>query len=459
MRKPLVALSLVLSTGFGATPIAGALAAPTNGDSLGTTPTTSYPSSASSSARSSNAVSGAQIVQTAFRYLGDPYSISGDTPQGFSCIGFVSYVYRANGIPLPGSLDTAMAYASPVPFSNLQPGDILYFGNTIWRGLSHTAIYVGGGRFIHAEWYNRGVVVSSFNNDRVDGNYWIGKYIGANRPWGGAAVAPIIGAPEGGPPSPPGVSVTRVIGGKRAIVVVSSLNVRSGPSRQSAVQTIVPQGTNLVIRSRSHGWYEVQLPDGATGWVIAYGIGKGGAVSPATTTTSNPNIGTPTAPTRTGFPAQQVRVQRRATTAIRVSGLRVHTSPSVSAAVVTSVGRGEHVQVLARSNGWMKIRTSGGYVGWVVAAYTSGARRTSSRPTYNKYAPRPAHRSARRTSFARGPMLTAGVRVHAAPGMKTRVIGLAAAGTHVLVLGHSGRWTLVRLPSGQVGYVFGAFVG
>src|SRR5579872_1552919 len=144
-------------------------------------------------APAANSVSGAQIVQTALKYLGYRYTTVGNSPStGFSCIGFVSYVYQENGIPLPGDLEGAQAYAPGIAFSAILPGDILYFQNTVWPGISHAAIYLGGGRFIHAEWYNRGVVISSFTNDPVDGDYWIGKYLGANRPWAGPAAGGAI---------------------------------------------------------------------------------------------------------------------------------------------------------------------------------------------------------------------------------------------------------------------------
>src|SRR5579872_4298828 len=167
MRKPLLALSLAVAVAGLAVLPAEAFAAHT-----ATKPNNGY------SAARANSVSGGQIVQTALRYLGVPYSLTGATPkQGFSCIGFVSYVYHLNGIALPGDLGGAMSYAPLVPFSQLQPGDILYFQNTIWTGLSHAAIYIGGGRFVHSEWFGYGGVrISSFNNDPRDGNYWITKY-------------------------------------------------------------------------------------------------------------------------------------------------------------------------------------------------------------------------------------------------------------------------------------------
>lgn len=65
---------------------------------------------------------------------------------------------------------------------DLQPGDVVYFSNTIWLGLSHAGIYIGNGQFIHAEWYNVGVTITSFTADPHDWSYWQGHYATANRP-------------------------------------------------------------------------------------------------------------------------------------------------------------------------------------------------------------------------------------------------------------------------------------
>ena len=285
MRKRMLALGLALGTSLGAIPTAAALAATT----------VQPPLASSSNPRTTNAVSGAAIVQTAMRYLGYPYTATGDSPStGFSCIGFVSFVYRTNGIALPGDLGGALAFAPQVAFSDLMPGDILYFQNTVWSGLSHAGIYIGGGRFVHAEWYNRGVVVSSFNNDPVDGNYWIGKYLGANRPWRGAALSAVPyppGPPGGQAGSNPSTSTqTQVASGPTATVTVSGgLNVRSRPSKQGNVVQVVGQGTTVVIIGKKHGWYKVQLPDGTVGWVVAYGISAGQTSGPTTSTVSGAN--------------------------------------------------------------------------------------------------------------------------------------------------------------------------
>ncbi len=128
-------------------------------------------------------VSGAAIVQTALRYVNYPYVAIGHTPQtGFSSIGFVSFVYRQDGVPLPRSLGKALASAPKVSRTALQPGDILYFQNTYRAGLSTAGIYIGNGQFVLSEWYGYGVRIASFTNDPRDGNYWSSRFLAANRP-------------------------------------------------------------------------------------------------------------------------------------------------------------------------------------------------------------------------------------------------------------------------------------
>jgi len=536
MRRPLVALSFALSAGLGVVPTAGALAA--NPSATNTSSTHSGTLSTDSTyGRRANNVSGAQIVQFAQKYIGYPYAAVGDSPStGFSCIGFVYFVYRSLGIPLPGSLDTALAYAPQVPFSQLEPGDILFFQNTLWTGLSHAAIYIGGGKFIHAEYFGYGVRISSFNNDSRDGNYWITKYMTANRPWGGPALAPIIGSPSTGASaatSPSATAQKQVLGGPQALVTAPSLNVRSGPSMSHGVETVVPQGTNLTILGKRHGWYRVQLPDGTIGWVVAAGIGLGTPSTSVQGQVAATTVGQQTAPARQGYGAgsqsvhastalvrvsslrvhsspaagapvvtwavrgetlqvlargngwlevrtpdgsvgwvmagytsaaharataapvaQQVRAPNvhRPTVSATVSGLRVHTAPSIGAAVVTTVGPGEKLQILARSGSWLEVRSPSGQVGWVAAGYTTGGRAPAVSSAKRAGS---QHRSA---SFTGGSVVTVGARVHAAPSLRARVIGGVAAGTHVQILGRSGAWALVRLPSGQTGYVYAALV-
>jgi LysM repeat protein len=121
---------------------------------------------------------GWSIVSVASRYLGYPYVWGGISPSGFDCSGFVYYVYRKAGNPIPRDMWGQLQSGSRVSRANLQPGDIVFFANTDAYGLSHDGIYIGGGRFIHAADYGIGVEVSSLSNA-----YYAARYYGATRAW------------------------------------------------------------------------------------------------------------------------------------------------------------------------------------------------------------------------------------------------------------------------------------
>jgi cell wall-associated NlpC family hydrolase len=87
-----------------------------------------------------------QVVSIAMQYLGIPYVWGGASPsQGFDCSGLVSYVYAQIGIYLPHHAASQFGYGVPVAYSELQPGDLVFF-----NGLGHMGMYIGGGQFIHA---------------------------------------------------------------------------------------------------------------------------------------------------------------------------------------------------------------------------------------------------------------------------------------------------------------------
>jgi cell wall-associated NlpC family hydrolase len=122
---------------------------------------------------------GEAIAQRALGLVGLPYAWGGSSPRtGFDCSGLIAYVLGQFGV-FPGRTADAQAGAGmSVTGGDLLPGDIIVFANTYARGYSHTGIYVGGGRFVHAEDYGTGVVVSP-----VFGGYWGRHYAGARRAW------------------------------------------------------------------------------------------------------------------------------------------------------------------------------------------------------------------------------------------------------------------------------------
>lgn len=89
---------------------------------------------------------GEAIVDYATDYLGVPYVWGGNTPAGFDCSGFTKYVFAHFGISLNRRASEQLQQGVPVSTSNLQPGDLVFFGDPVY----HVGIYVGNGCFIHA---------------------------------------------------------------------------------------------------------------------------------------------------------------------------------------------------------------------------------------------------------------------------------------------------------------------
>ncbi len=128
------------------------------------------------SGNSGSTTAGQVIVDKAKQYLGVPYVWGGSSPSGFDCSGFTQYVMRACGYSINRTATAQLSNGTSVSYSNLQPGDLVFFERTYNTDApaSHVGIYVGGGEFIHAGSY--GVTISSLSSD-----YYASRYVGARR--------------------------------------------------------------------------------------------------------------------------------------------------------------------------------------------------------------------------------------------------------------------------------------
>lgn len=114
------------------------------------------------------------VIKEAENYRGVPYVFGGNTPKGFDCSGYVRYVFAKKGISLPRSADEQYTVGTKVSKKNLQPGDLVFF-ETYEKGVSHSGIYIGNGKFISAT-SSSGVAIAD-----LAGGYWGERYIGAKR--------------------------------------------------------------------------------------------------------------------------------------------------------------------------------------------------------------------------------------------------------------------------------------
>ncbi len=120
---------------------------------------------------------GEQIVNFALQFQGYPYVYAGEGPYAFDCSGFTMFViHNTLGIDIPHDMRVQYQMGRPVGRDELQPGDEVFFANTLHPGMSHTGIYIGGGQFIHAETESSGVRISD-----LDDEYYSSRWYGAVR--------------------------------------------------------------------------------------------------------------------------------------------------------------------------------------------------------------------------------------------------------------------------------------
>jgi len=118
-----------------------------------------------------------EIVDYAMQFLGVKYVWGGNTPKGFDCSGFTSFIYSEFRIPLVHSAAGQAQNGVCIAMAGLKPGDLVFFDTNGGHDLiNHAGIYIGDGKFIHASTSQGKVVIS----DLASGVYF-DSYMTARR--------------------------------------------------------------------------------------------------------------------------------------------------------------------------------------------------------------------------------------------------------------------------------------
>ena len=126
---------------------------------------------------SHNATNGSRmsVVNEAMEHIGVPYVWAGNSPSGFDCSGFTSYVLGKNDKTLSRRAVDQYQQSQKIKRKNIQKGDLVFFSNG--SGVSHVGIIVSdkGGdiQMVHAS-SSKGIIITNVDKS----SYWSQRLYG-----------------------------------------------------------------------------------------------------------------------------------------------------------------------------------------------------------------------------------------------------------------------------------------
>ena len=126
---------------------------------------------------------GDNLIIAGKRFLGFPYLWGGTSSKAMDCSGFVKTVYFLNGVVLERDASQQINHGKEIDitsgYTNLQKGDLLYFGSKQPYKVTHTGMYIGDNEFIHSSGF---IHINSFDKTRANFNSdLVSKLLGARR--------------------------------------------------------------------------------------------------------------------------------------------------------------------------------------------------------------------------------------------------------------------------------------
>ncbi|MFI6939155.1 C40 family peptidase [Streptomyces sp. NPDC050418] len=127
--------------------------------------TLSTASASTASAPASGSVSA--VISFMKAQLGDAYVMGATGPNAWDCSSLVQAAFKQAGVDLPRVSQDQSMVGTEVGTSNLQVGDILYWGG---KGSAyHTGVYIGNGQYLDAANPSKGVVIQDLSGYPASG--------------------------------------------------------------------------------------------------------------------------------------------------------------------------------------------------------------------------------------------------------------------------------------------------
>ncbi len=102
------------------------------------------------------------IIEYAQRFVGGKYKFGGTSlTKGIDCSAFVQQIFAKFGIELPRTSKPQSNVGRTISYSEIQPGDLIFYGRSGVSGVGHVAIYIGNGKIVHAASERLGITISN----------------------------------------------------------------------------------------------------------------------------------------------------------------------------------------------------------------------------------------------------------------------------------------------------------
>ncbi|MEW2523274.1 C40 family peptidase [Streptomyces sp. NPDC047071] len=126
-------------------------------------------SSASDSSKVSAPSGGsvATVISFLKAQLGDAYVMGASGPNAWDCSSLVQAAFKQVNVDLPRVSQAQSTAGTPVSLSNIQPGDILYWGGA--GSAYHVGVYIGNGQYLDAANPSKGVVIQDLSGYPASG--------------------------------------------------------------------------------------------------------------------------------------------------------------------------------------------------------------------------------------------------------------------------------------------------
>ncbi len=83
--------------------------------------------------------------------IGKPYQWGATGPDSYDCSGLTGGAWRKGGVTLPRTSRDQYRAVDKIPYSQLRPGDLIFYGDgSNASSIHHVALYAGGGMMVEA---------------------------------------------------------------------------------------------------------------------------------------------------------------------------------------------------------------------------------------------------------------------------------------------------------------------